>query len=107
MDDNERTARILRAVADALLVPVAKVTGLPPETVQTFVEGSSVGAVKAGRARGRKRKVSAYSREFGRAYRRHADKMKKKNGDWRAGCSHGKCMKMAHKEVKRIMKKRK
>lgn len=106
MDDNERTARILRAVADALLVPVAKATGLRPETVQTFVEGSSVGAVKAGRAK-RGRKVSAYSREFGRAYRRHASKMKKKNGDWRAGCSHGKCMKMAHKETKRLMNKRK
>lgn len=105
MNDNERTARILRAVADALLVPVAKATGLPPEAVQTFVEGASVGSVKAGKAK-RGRKVSAYQREFGRAYRRHASKMKKKNGEWRKGCSHGECMRKAHKEVKRMMKKK-
>lgn len=105
MDDTERTARILRGIADALLRPVAKATGLPQQAVQTFVEGSAVGAVKAARAP-RKRKVSAYQREFGRAYRRHASKMKKKNGDWRKGCSHGKCMKAAHREVKRLMKKK-
>lgn len=105
MDDAQRTARILRAVADALLVPVAKATGLPPEAVQTFVEGASTGAVKAARAP-RKRKVSAYQREFGRAYRRHASKMKKKNGDWRKGCSHGKCMKAAHREVKKLMNRK-
>ncbi len=106
MDDAERTARILRAVADALLVPVAKATGLRPETVQTIVEGSSVGAVKPGR-RKRGRKGSAFSREVGRAYQRHASKMKKKNGEFRKGCSHAKCMKAAHKEVKRMMRKRK
>ena len=105
MDDNERTARILRAVADALLTPVAKATGLPSEAVQTFVEGASVGAVRSAQAP-RKRKVSAYQREFGRAYRRHASKMKKKNGEFRKGCSHAKCMKMAHKEVKRMMNKK-
>lgn len=105
MDDAERTARILRAVADALLTPVAKATGLPSEAVQTFVEGATTGAVKAARSP-RKRRVSAYQREFGRAYRRHASKMKKKNGEFRKGCSHAKCMKAAHKEVRRMMKGR-
>lgn len=105
MDDNERTARILRAVADALLVPVAKVTNLPPAAVQGFVEGAAVGSFNAGKAKGRRRKVSAYQRAFGDAYRRLKEKHSKKNGELRSGFDHQRLMKMAHREARRLMKK--
>lgn len=105
MDDNERTAAILRAVADALLTPVAKVTGLPPSAVQGFVEGASVGSFNAGRAKGRKRKVSAYQRAFGNAYRRLREKHSKKNGELRSGFDHQRLMQMAHREARRMTKK--
>lgn len=104
-DDNERTARILRAVADALLVPVAKATNLPPEAVQGFVEGSAVGSFNAGKAKGRRRKVSAYQRAFGNAYKRLRAKHSKKNGKLRSGFNHQRLMQMAHKEARRMSKK--
>jgi hypothetical protein len=104
-DDNARAAAILRAVADALLVPVAKVTGLPPEAVQTFVEGSTVGSVNAGRAKGKKRKASAYNKAFADAYNRRRAKATKKDGTLRAGFDHKRLMDEAHKEARRMMKK--
>lgn len=72
----------LRALADALLVPVATATGLPPEAVQGFVEGSTTGAVAAAKAP-KKRKVSAYSKKYKAAFKRVAPSYKKKNGDWK------------------------
>ena len=100
--DNERTARILRGIADALLVPVAKVTGLPPEAVQGFVEGSSTSAFSAGKAK-KGRKASAYQREWGRTYRRLRDKHSKKNGELKKGFTASRLMQMAHRETKRKM----
>jgi hypothetical protein len=104
-DDNARAAAILRAVADALLVPVAKVTGLPPEAVQTFVEGSTVGSVNAGRAKGKKRKASAYNKAFRDAYNRRRAKATKKNGELRSGITHSKLMQQAHADARKMMKK--
>ncbi len=76
----------LRALADALLVPVANLTGLPPEAVQGFVEGTTTGAVAAGKAK-KGRKASAYSKAYSRAFKRVAPKDRKKNGDWKKdGC---------------------
>lgn len=76
-------ANQMRALADALLVPVASMTGLPPAVVQGFVEGTTTGAVAAAKAP--KRKVSAYNRKYKAAFKRVASKHKLKNGKWKAG----------------------
>ena len=81
-DEDLRMALRLRALADALLVPVAKLTGLPEEAVQGFVEGTTTGAVNAGKAK-KGRKASAYSKAYARAFKRVAPSYKKKNGDWK------------------------
>jgi hypothetical protein len=104
-DDNQRTAAILRAVADALLVPVAKASGLPPEAVQTFVEGSAVGSFNAGKARTKKRKMSAYNRAFRDAYKRRRERHSKKDGTLRAGFDHQRLMSLAHSDARKQMKK--
>jgi hypothetical protein len=97
-------AALMRAIADTLLEAPAAVTGLPPEAIQTFVEGTTTGSVAAGKAKGRKRKVSAYNKAFSKAFKRQKAKMTKKNGDWKKGCNSSKCMKAAHKETKRSLK---
>lgn len=101
-DEDLRLALRLRAIADALLVPVASVTGLPPEVVQGFVEGTSTGAVAAGKAP-KKRKVSAYNRAYKAAFKRTAKKYKKKNGEWMKD-GFKKAVKAAHKEAGRKKK---
>jgi len=105
MASNAQMAAILRSIADGLLEPVANATGLPAPLVQGFVEGSTTGAVKAGKAKGRKQKVSAYNKAFAKAFKRQKSKMTKKNGDFKKGCNSSKCMKAAHKETKRMMKR--
>jgi len=105
MATNAQMAAMMRAIADALLEPVATVTGIPAPLVQTFVEGSTTGSVKAAKAKGRKGKVSAYNRAFAKAFKRHKGKMTKKNGDWKKGCNSSKCMKAAHKDTKKEMKR--
>jgi hypothetical protein len=97
-------AAILRSIADGLLEPVAGATGLPPGLVQTFVEGTTTGAVKSAKTRGKRRKVSAYNRAFAKAFKRQKAKMTKKNGDYKKGCNASKCMKAAHKETKRALR---
>jgi hypothetical protein len=86
----------LRNVADALLIPVATATGLPPALVQGFVEGSTTGAVAAARAP-RSRKATAYSRKYKAAFKRVAPRYKLKNGKWKANG-----FKRAVKEAHRI-----
>jgi hypothetical protein len=105
MATNAQMAALLRSIADGLLEPVATVTGLPQPVVQAFVEGSTTGAVKAGKAKGRKGKVSAYNRAFAKSFKRQKAKMTKKNGDFKKGCNSSKCMSAAHKETKRMMKR--
>lgn len=73
----------LRAAADALLVPTATLTGLPPSLVQGFVEGTTTGAVAAAKAP-KKKKASAYARKYKAAFKRVAPKYKLKNGKWKA-----------------------
>lgn len=75
-------ANQMRALADALLVPVATATGLPPQLVQGFVEGTTTGAVAAAKAP-KKRKASAYNKKYKAAFKRVAPKYKLKNGNWR------------------------
>jgi len=89
----------LRALADALLVPVATLTGLEPEIVQGFVEGTTTGAVAAGKApKGRKR--SAYARKYKAAFKRVSKNFKKKNGEWKKD-GFKRAVKAAHKEAKK------
>ena len=73
----------LRAIADGLLVPTATLTGLPPELVQGFVEGTTTGAVAAAQAP-KSRKRSAYARKYKAAFKRVAPKYKLKSGKWKA-----------------------
>jgi len=49
----------------------------------------------------KKRKVSAYSRRYGAAYKRLRRKHTLKSGKMRKGINHKKLVKMAHKEAKR------
>ena len=105
MATNAQMAALLRSIADGLLEPVATVTGLPAPVVQAFVEGSTTGSIKAGKAKGRKGKVSAYNKAFAKAFKRQKAKMTKKNGDFKKGCNSSKCMSAAHKETKRMMKR--
>ena len=104
MATNAQMAALLRSTADGLLEPVATVTGLPAPVVQAFVEGSTTGAVKAGKAKGRKGKVSAYNKAFSKAFKRRRDMMTKKNGDWKKNCDSKKCMSKAHQDTRKIMK---
>ena len=89
----------MRGLADAILTPVADLTGLPPAAVQGFVEGTTTGAVAAGKAK-KGRKVSAYARAYGRAFKRVANKHKKKTGGWKNGG-----FKRAQKEAHKIARK--
>lgn len=89
-------AQQLRAVADSLLIPVATATGLPPQLVQGFVEGTTTGAVAAAKAP-RSRKASAYSRKYKAAFKRVSPRYKLKSGKWKAGG-----FKRAVKEAHRI-----
>jgi len=73
----------LRQMADALLVPVSTLTGLPPSLVQGFVEGTTTGAVAAAKAPAKK-KTSAYAKKYKAAFKRVAPSFKTKNGKWRA-----------------------
>jgi len=104
MASSAQMAAILRSIADGLLEPVSSVTGIPAPIVQTFVEGSTTGAVAAGKTKGKRRKVSAYNRAFAKSFKRQKAKMTKKNGDWKKGCNSSKCMKAAHKETKRSLR---
>jgi len=78
----EMLASQIRGLADAMLLPVARATGLPPEVVQGFVEGTTTGAVAAGKTKSRKR--SAYARKYKEAFKRVSKKYKLKNGKWKA-----------------------
>lgn len=104
LNESQRTAAILRAVADALLMPVASATGLNPDIVQSFVEGSSVGAVEAAKKPRRKGKVSAYNRAFRDAYRRRRARHSKQNGDLKKGYDHQRLMALAHQDTRKALK---
>lgn len=59
----------------------------------------------AGSSQPRKRKVSAYSRAYGRAYKSLRRKHTLKSGKLRKGITHKRLVKMAHVEAKRRRKK--
>tara|TARA_R100000655_G_scaffold2923_1_gene11138 strand:- start:641 stop:892 length:252 start_codon:yes stop_codon:yes gene_type:complete len=78
---------------------LAPATGIDPSVLQTFIEGSTVGAVQAGKAK-KGRKVSAYNRAYKRAFKRVSGKYKKANGEWKKG-GFKRAVKAAHKEAKK------
>jgi len=49
----------------------------------------------------KKRKVSAYSRRYGAAYKRLRKRHTLKSGKYRKGYNHKRIVKLAHKEAKR------
>ena len=49
----------------------------------------------------KKRKISAYSRRYGAAYKRLRKRHTLKNGKYRKGYNHKRIVKLAHKEAKR------
>jgi len=53
----------------------------------------------------KKRKVSAYSRRYGAAYKRLRKRHTLKTGKYRKGYNHKRIVKLAHKEAKRGGKK--
>lgn len=58
-----------------------------------------------GTSKPKKRKVSAYSRRYGSAYKRLRKRHTLKNGKYRKGYNHKRLVKLAHKEAKRGGKK--
>lgn len=56
-------------------------------------------------AKPKKRKISAYSRRYGAAYKRLRKRHTLKNGKYRKGYNHKRIVKLAHKEAKRGGKK--
>lgn len=101
---NQRLAQEVRAIADAMLVPVNALTRLPPGTVQGFVEGTTTGAVEAARAPPGK-KASAYSKAYKRAFKRQSKKYMKASGGWKQD-GFRRAVKAAHKEVQQRRKKK-
>lgn len=75
-------AQRMRDLADTMLIPVNRVARLPPGTTQAFVEGTTVGAVKAAKAPP-SRKRAAYTKAYKAAFKRQAVKYKRKNGQWK------------------------
>ena len=59
----------------------------------------------AGSSQPRKRKVSAYSRAYGRAYKSLRRKHTLKSGKLRKGYTHKRLVKLAHAQAKRGRKK--
>jgi len=106
MVSDKQMARLLYALADTMLEGVAVTTRIPPELIQTFVEGTAVGTAQMvkKKAKGR-RAISAYNRAFGKAYKRQKAKMTKRSGEWKKNCNSAKCMKAAHAETRREMKR--
>lgn len=98
---NRAAASVIRSVADGILTPTAMLTGIPAPIVRGFVEGAATGAVAAGKAKGGKKKVSAYHREYKRAFKRVAPQYKTKGQKWR---KNG--FKRAVKEAHRLTGKR-
>ena len=90
-----------RKIADALAGSLSTTTGLPPELLQLFIEGTTTGAVAAAKAP-KGRKVSAYSKAYGRSYRRLKKKHTLKNGKLRKGWNHKKLVKAAHAAAKKV-----
>lgn len=93
----------MRGLADAILLPTAALTGIEPAAVSTFVEGTTVGAVKAGRAP-KGKKVSAYTKAYKEAFKRSKPAYMTKGGKWKKD-GFKKAVKAAHRDAKKKVRK--
>lgn len=89
----------MRGLADALLIPVNTLARLPPGTTQAFVDGTVTGAVKSANVP-KKKRVSAYTREYKRAFKRVSKQYRKKDGSWKKD-GFKRAVRASHKAVKR------
>ena len=96
-------AAALRQIADAMVMSAASRAGVPPGIAATLPPAVEAGSVRA--APKVKRKVSAYSRAYGRAYKALRRKHTLKSGKLRKGYTHKRLVKLAHAEAKRRRKK--
>lgn len=105
MPTDEEWSKVLFLLADTILTRSPH-TGMISPALIPLTEGIAVGTADMvkGKKKGRKA-VSAYNKAFGKAFKRHKDKMMKKNGEWKKGCNGSKCMIAAHKEVKKLLKR--
>lgn len=101
---NRQLAAQMRGLADALLVPTAMVTGLNPAAVSTFVEGTTVGAVKAGRAP-KGKKTSAYTKAYKQAFKRSKPLYLTTKGKWKKD-GFKRAVKRAHAEARKKVGKK-
>jgi len=69
------------------------------------IVGMQANALPAPEPQPRKRKVSAYSRAYGRAYKSLRRKHTLKSGKLRKGYTHKRLVKLAHAQAKRGRKK--
>lgn len=97
---NELAAATIRGIADTILMPVNTLARLPPGTTQAFVDGTTTGSVKAAKAKGVKRKASAYSKEYKRAFKRVSKQYRKKDGSWKKD-GFKRAVKQAHKSLRK------
>ena len=93
----------MRGLADAILVPTSMATGLSPEAVRTFVEGTTVGAVKAARAP-RGKKASAYTKAYKEAFKRNKPMYLTNTGKWKKD-GFKKVVKKAHQEARKKVRR--
>ena len=96
---NKMAAATIRGIADTILMPVNTLARLPPGTTQAFVDGTVTGSVKAARAP-KGKKISAYSKQYKRAFKRVSKLYRKKDGSWKKD-GFKRAVKAAHKEAKR------
>ena len=100
---NAQLAANIRGLADAILVPTSMATGLSPEAVRTFVEGTTVGAVKAAKAP-KGRKTSAYTKAYKDAFKRNKPMYLTNTGRWKKD-GFKKLVKAAHRDAKKKVKR--
>lgn len=100
---NAQLAAQMRGLADAILLPTSMITGISPEATRTFVEGTTVGAVKAARAP-KGKKASAYTKAYKDAFKRNKPLYLTNTGKWKKD-GFKKAVRAAHRDAKKKVKK--
>ena len=100
---NAQLAAQMRGLADAILLPTSMVTGIEPAALSTFVEGTTVGAVKAARAP-RGKKISAYTKAYKDAFKRSKPLYITKGGKWKKD-GFKRAVRKAHQEARKKVRK--
>lgn len=100
--------RIIRGLADILATTAGESAGrafrnpiageLLGELAPGLIEAGALGIAKRPKV---KRKASAYSKKFGKAFKKVQGKFKKQSGCWKKG-GYRRCVKEAHKLAKKM-----